>query len=123
MSHNFGQQSPSFNYSLNKDNTEDEKCILLFSKCDDKFPLCDLNKQELKAFIAFAKKIESLPWRSIKTLDGFNYENLPSLKKPDNLGEDVILSSLRVSKKFRIIGFREKQFFYIVWFDRNHKTC
>lgn len=123
MPHNFGQKNKAFDYSLNKQNTEDEKCILLFSKCDDRYPIWNLNKQELKAFLNFAQKVESLPWRTIKTHDGLNFENLPNLTKPDNIDIDVTLASMRVTQKFRIIGFRQKQFFYIVWFDKNHKTC
>ena len=123
MSHNFGKTNNNFDYNLKKENTEDEKCILSFSQCDDKYPLWDLNKRELKAFIAFAKRIESLSWREIKTSDGLNYESLPQLTKPQNLDKDITLYSMRITQKFRIIGHRQKQFFYIIWFDKNHKTC
>ncbi|MCR5146158.1 MAG: hypothetical protein K6B70_02245 [Clostridia bacterium] len=121
--HNFGKAENNFDYSLKKQNTEDEKCVLLFSQCDNKYPLWKLNANELKEFISFAKRIESLTWREIKTLDGLNYESLPNLEKPQNLDKDITLYSMRISKKFRLIGHRRDRFFYIVWFDRNHKTC
>ena len=35
---------------------------------------------------------------------------------------DIILSSLRVTDKFRLIGYRQEEYFCIVWFDKNHET-
>ena len=40
----------------------------------------------------------------------------------DNIEKDITLSSIRASEKFRLIGYRQEQYFYIVWFDRNHLT-
>ena len=108
-------------HSFSKNN-DDKTGILKFLQCDDKYPLCNLQKDELKEFITFAKKIESIPWRTIKTYNGFKFENIPELKAPDCLGKDITLSSLRASDKFRIIGYRQEEYFYIVWFDRNHIT-
>ena len=31
------------------------------------------------------------------------------------------MESLRVDGKFRIEGYRDDEYFYIVWFDRNHE--
>ncbi len=121
MKHNFGQKS-SFNYKLIHENNDDKTGILKFSKCDEKYPLCNLQKEELKEFIFFAKKFESLPWKSIKTYKSFKFENIPEILKPSNIEKDITLSSLRASEKFRIIGYRQEDYFYIVWFDRNHLT-
>ena len=33
-----------------------------------------------------------------------------------------LISSLRVSQKFRLIGFREENAFNIIWFDKNHEV-
>ena len=121
MKHNFGQKN-SFDYKLIRENNDDKTGILKFSQCDEKYPLYDLQKEELKEFIFFAKKFESLPWRSIKTYKGFKFENIPEISAPSNIEKDITLSSLRVSEKFRIIGYRQGDYFYIVWFDRNHLT-
>ena len=61
-----------------------------------------------------------MPWRSIKTYKGFKFENIPEIPLPNNIEKDITLSSLRASEKFRIIGYRQEDYFYIVWFDRNH---
>lgn len=123
MNRNFGKNGNNFNYSLKNNNTDDEKCILMFTQCDDKYPLWKLNSTELKEFISFAKKIESLPWRDIKTLSGLNFESLQNCKKPNSIDKDITLYSMRINQKFRIIGYRVDRFFYIVWFDKNHETC
>ena len=121
MKHRFGNNK-DFNYNLNRENNDDKTGLLKFSECNEKYPLHELQKEELKAFISFAKTFEKLPWRTIKTFSGLKFENIPQLEKPDNIEKDITLSSLRVSDKFRIIGYRQEQFFYIVWFDRNHLT-
>ena len=69
MKHNFGQKN-SFDYKLIRENNDDKTGILKFSQCDEKYPLYNLQKEELKEFISFAKKFERLPWRSIKTYKG-----------------------------------------------------
>ena len=108
-------------YKLKQSN-DDKYCTLKFSSCDDKFPLYVLTKEELKAFIAFAKKIENLTWKDIKTYRGLKFEEIENLVKPDNISKDITLCSLRVSKKFRIVGYRQDEYFYIVWFDAQHKS-
>ena len=112
----------SFNYNLNKNNNDDKYGILKFSSCHDKYPIYELKKDELKAFLNFAKLFESLLWREIKIYPSFKFENIPQLKKPDSIDRDIILSSLRVTDKFRLIGYRHEECFYIVWFDKNHET-
>ena len=121
MKHNLNSKK-EFNYSLNRLNNDGKTGILKFSQYDEKYPLYDLQKDELKEFISFAKKFESLPWRSIKMFKGFKFENIPNISMPDNLEKDITLTSLRVTEKFRLIGYRQEEYFYIVWFDRNHLT-
>lgn len=111
-----------FNYDIRHNNLDDETAVLKFSVCDDKYPLYELSKTELKDFISFAKKIESLPWRTIKTYNGLKYENIKNINRPDNIEKDITLSSLRINEKFRLIGYRQEQYFYIVWFDHNHEV-
>ncbi len=121
MTHKFNNNK-NFNYHLNRENADDKTGLLKFSQCNEKYPLHELQKEELKAFISFAKTFENLPWRSIKTYSGLKFENIPQIEKPDSIEKDVTLSSLRISDKFRLIGYRQEQYFYIVWFDRNHLT-
>ena len=113
---------PSENYKL-KTSSDDDLCVLKFSKCDDKFPLWDLNKNELKEFINYAKLVEKLPWKQIRSYKGLKYEMLKNYKKPSSISKDITIHSMRASKTFRIIGFKENNYFYIIWFDKNHNTC
>lgn len=111
-------------YAPNNNVSDDDKnAILRFSYCHNKFPLEKLGKKELKNFIDFAKKIEKLSWKEIKIDDGLRYEVLKSYSLPDNVPRDSMATSMRVGKKFRLIGWRQKEYFYIVWFDNNHKSC
>ncbi len=118
-------EKPVNNYKLKKAITDDDKqCRLRFIDCHKKYPLENLTKKELKAFINFAKKIEQLTWRSIKFEDkSLNYETLNSFNLPTNSNGYINAESMRVTEKFRIIGYRDNEYFYIVWFDSNHKTC
>ena len=49
-----------------------------------------------------------------------DYQDAKNMK--DSIEKDITLSSIRISKSFRLIGYRNEQYFYIVWFDRNHET-
>jgi len=111
-------------YNLEKENANDKCCCLKFSQCDDnRYQLSELNKQELDSFIDYAKKVEKLSWQSIYQSKGLNYEKIDNLGKPDYLDDCISLYSMRASRRFRILGYRNHEFFYIVWFDNNHETC
>lgn len=110
-------------YELKTHGSDDDFCLLKFSSCDDKYPMHKMNKDRIKEFINFAKKVENLTWKDIKSHSSLNYETLSGLDKPNNIPKDVTLTSMRMSQKARIIGYRQQEFFYIVWFDINHKTC
>lgn len=80
---------------------------------------------ELKNLIECFKKIESLKWVDIYTDSGLNYERNKciSVPLPKSVPTDVKLYSMRVSQKMRIYGYRAQQYFYIIWFDKNHIIC
>lgn len=106
-----------------QENFDNKTCVLKFSMCDDKYPMYELNSNEIKEFIKFAKKVENTAWKDIKNDHGLRYEILKNYNKPKNISTDVTISSMRLSQKFRIIGYRQNEYFYIVWFDNNHETC
>lgn len=110
-------------YKLSKEGTDNKQCLLKFSMCHDKYPMENLNNHEIKSFIAYAKKVENMEWKDIKSDRGLRYEALSTLAKPDTISKDITLYSMRLSKKFRIIGYRQEEYFYIVWFDNKHETC
>jgi hypothetical protein len=104
-----------------KNSDDDLCCCLKFTYCHKKYPLENLSYANLKSFVVFAKKIEKLTWKEIKINSGLCYEVIKNNKNLDNkIPDGFIARSLRVEGKFRILGFRDKEYFYIVWFTNNH---
>ncbi len=71
------------------------------------------------------QKIEKLSWKQIQSDPGLNFERNKNiaLPLPSNFPPDASLCSVRVNQKIRLYGYRVREFFYIVWFDKNHKVC
>lgn len=80
---------------------------------------------ELKLLIECFKKIEALKWKDIFKDSGLNWERNSNIaiQLPSGLPEDSKLHSVRVDGKKRIYGYRVQEYFYIIWFDRNHIVC
>lgn len=109
MSNNY---APNVNYSLRQSNCEDKECILKFSMCDErKYTIEKLSSKNLKEFLKFAKKVEKLAWKDIRRDTGLNYEPLKNIELPGHISKDVTLHSMRLSQKFRIIGYKENEVF------------
>ena len=114
---------PYDKYNLKKDTEDNKKCILKFSLCDDnKFKMDNMNSRNIKEFIKFAKKVENMTWKDIRNDQGLKYEAIKQLKPPIYISSDITLHSMRMGQKSRVIGFKENEFFYIVWFDPNHQA-
>ena len=120
MSNKFSDYTVKNPYELKKEGSDDLGCILQFSKCDSKKPLWELNKKELKAFIKFAKKVELMKWKDIKQDPGVRFEVLKNYKISADVPNDALITSMRLSNKSRIVGYKEQQFYYIVWFLNDH---
>ena len=121
----FINQKDLYPKELNTNKTDDDKiCILVFANCHNKYPLDKLGSKELKVLLTFFKKIEKMTWKDIKIDEGLNYETPKffNVKMPDLFPKDATAISLRASKKFRIIGFREENYLNLMWFDKNHES-
>lgn len=109
-----------------KENKSDDNeiCHIRFCYCHDRYPLEKLSPKDLKALITFLKKIEVMTWTLIKIDNGLNYETPSHFidPMPDVFPNDATAISMRVSKKFRIIEWRESKYLNIMWFDKNHKS-
>lgn len=83
------------------------------------------NGKEFKLLIDCFQKIESLSWSQIKSDSGLNFERNANIaiQLPKNFPLDCKLYSMRVSKKMRIYGYRAREFFCIIWFDKHHAVC
>lgn len=124
----FNGYKPSQNYQLKNSGTssENEKCVIRISMCDDKkFQLHKLNANELKDFTNYVKQIENMTWSDIKTHGGLRFKALSNIeyKIPNNVPNDITICSMRLSQKFRVLGFRENAYFFVIWFDNKHETC
>lgn len=112
--------------SLKDINYDERKGRLAFSSvCNKKCLISDWQKDELGILIDTFKKIESIEWKEIFNDSGLNWERNShiALKLPKNFPPDAKLHSIRVNGKMRLYGYRAQEFFYIVWFDKNHEVC
>lgn len=110
-----------------KDTDYNDRCgrIAFTFASDNKCQMYNWQKEELKLLIESFKKFESLKWYDIIKDPGFNWERNShiAIKLPSELPMDVKLHSIRVSGKLRLYGYRAQEYFYIVWFDRQHEVC
>ena len=51
------------------ESTDDKFCTLKFSMCDSKYPMHELNSNEIKEFVSFAKKIEKIQWKELLDIE------------------------------------------------------
>lgn len=81
--------------------------------------------KEMKLLVDKFKMIESLTWLEIQRHSGLDFkeESYTAIAKPETVPQDTTLSSIRIDKKMRIFGYRVNDFFYIVFFDKNHIVC
>ena len=87
--------------------------------------ITDWQGSELKLLIESFKKLETLTWKQILLDNGLNYERnkFIAIPLPSEFPNDAKLCSFRVNQKKRIYGYRAQEFFYIIWFDKNHIVC
>lgn len=95
----------------------------------------DWDRDELKAFSEFLRKICQQNWDQIFATGGsagnkkgLGYtvhkdpKLLPNQNLIDRFGEDTCFFELRVSKKARAHGFRIKSAFFLLWLDKDHEV-
>lgn len=77
-----------------EESTDNKYCTLKFSMCDNKYPMYELNHDEIKEFVSFAKKVEVAQWKNIKNIKGLNYEVLHNFSTPMKSCSIMSLSTL-----------------------------
>lgn len=103
----------------------DDYPVFSFRHADNnRYLLSEWQEDELKSLIETFKKMESLKWSEINKHKGLNCKPvdpdvLPA-ELPEMVSPDVTILQIRVSKKARIFGYRIKNVFHLIWFDRNH---
>lgn len=99
--------------------------IAFSSVCHNKCCISNWFGDELVSLVDTFKKVESMNWSDIFKDVGLKWERNKqiSTKLPSDFPIDAKLCSLRVSGKMRLYGYRAQEYFYIVWFDKNHEIC
>lgn len=99
---------------------------------ENRWCLSKWKAQEIEDLIHALKKIEKYTWSEIKSQGskkrgesvGCGFKIIKQHPSPPNsVGEDAVISEMRVCEKKRVFGFRMDSIYYIVWFDRDHSVC
>lgn len=110
---------------LNSNKTDDDCiCHLKFEFCHNKYPIEKLSSKDLKSMLSYFQKVENMTWKEIKVDHSLNYE-VPKKFNHDMsnyVPQDATASSMRATGKFRIIGWRQANYYNILWFDKNHES-
>lgn len=104
------------------------KAQLSFTYLDKtKWKLTEWNSEELKDLIETFQTIESLDWNEIQSHSGLRYKQLhnPPKVNNDKISPDSMarICEMRVCPRKRIHGFRVRNIFCLVWFDKDHQVC
>lgn len=113
-----------------------ENAFVVFRYFDSGYQcFSDWNKEELKSFSEFLRKICQQDWNQIFATGGsagnkkgLGYtphsdpKVLPNQNLLDKFSEDTTFFELRVSQKARAHGFRVKAAFFLLWLDKDHEV-
>lgn len=97
------------------------------SVCNNHFLLSDWTSRELSDLIQTFKTLESMSWGDIMNQGkkgglGCCVVNSAHFSKrlPETISPEVSIIEFRVNKKARLFGYRWRNVYHIIWFDRNH---
>lgn len=93
----------------------------------DKYCFSNLDDTSKKQFAESIFKRRQLTWNEIKKIDrhGLGFEKIKKDqikgKKPSNITEDFDnFLAFRFCAKRPMVGYREKNIFYVLWFDHDY---
>lgn len=92
--------------------------------CPNHFKLCDWQYEELKHLNDVLRRYSRMSWAEIRKEKGFGPVDSStfSVQLPQYISPDIAILEFRVNKRARIFGYRARQVFNIIWFDRNHEV-
>ncbi|MFY9299178.1 MAG: hypothetical protein WAP20_08870 [Limnochordia bacterium] len=104
----------------------EEQVVFSFKSCDTRqYQLRELTREQLACLENTLVKMSKMKWKDIPGDHGLDYgpvTNPSNLRAtiPQCVPPDCRLDYFDTSQKIRIFGYRYKNVFYIVWFDKNH---
>jgi hypothetical protein len=94
--------------------------------CNNHYYLTDWRSEELQRLIDTFRTMESLNWSEVIRYKGLGFKIVDpktfSTDLPEVISPDISIIEFRVSKRARLFGYRDKNIFNIIWFDRNHEV-
>ena len=90
-----------------------------FSRVDKKIGFSEILPSEQSIFIDAFIKFESLTWNQIYSDNGFDYKEYK--ESINETYRNINTYKFRVSQKYRCHGYREKNLFFVIGFEIDHK--
>lgn len=100
--------------------TDDFKPLFSLSYIAKGYCVKDCEKEEQAAVALALQDISYLTWKELKNASrrGIGYENIYFISKTiPEIATKKQLIAFRIGKLARLIGFRERQTFFIIWID------
>ncbi len=95
---------------------------LNFSLIDDNFGFAVLNTTaEENAFLSSFEKFVKMSWDDILRDDGFKYKQYKDKILFEREYRDKNIYKFRTSQRYRCFGYREKDTFFVICFESDHK--
>ncbi|MBU3205110.1 hypothetical protein [Clostridium algidicarnis] len=90
-----------------------------------KWTLSEWKDVELTGLLECFKTMGNLTWSQVKSHSGLRYKPIDSYPSVGRLKTpyDMTVCEVRVCGKKRVLGFREGNIFFLLWFDRGHLIC
>lgn len=94
--------------------------------CPNHFQLEEWQGTELKQLVDTLKKLGNSTWQDALKIKGLGIKIVDpktfSKDLPEYISPDVSIYECRVSQRARLFGYRIRNVFHVIWFDRNHEV-
>lgn len=92
--------------------------------CPNHFLLEHWQSNELKQLIQALRDFGNRSWSELRKLKGFKSVDQRHFSQPlpEYISPELTIWECRVTGRARLFGYRNKNVFHIVWFDRNHEV-
>lgn len=117
----------AFNVPEEEGSTDNLQPVFSFRDlCNNHFQLHEWQEDEIKKLVQTFRDCGNWTWSEAKKVRGFNLKPVDprtfSKSLPEFISPDLTILEFRVSKRARVFGYRARNVFHIIWFDRNHEV-